>query len=390
MTRMLVQKKIKICQVCAVDFTFEYFLNQLILKQKKIGWDVTCLSTKGKYLNYLNKIGFKVKAINIARNFNIIDKLNTIVLFYKYFKQEKFDIIHTHTPLASMLVRISCLFIKKTKVVYTAHGFYFHENMNVFSYNFFLSIEKILSLFTKLTFIQSKEDYKTANKKFYNKQNIFYIGNGINLKRFNPKNVIKKNIKKIQKKHGLNNDLFIVGMISRLVEEKGVIEFLEASYLFSKEEINFKAILIGKRIKNEHSKSIQKKINKYKRLMGSKLIITGEVKNVEDYLKLFSVFCLPSYREGLPRSIIEAMSMKLPVITTNVRGCRELIKNNINGFVVPIKNSISIYNKIKMLKKSENVRKKMGFINFKKVKLFHNEEKIVNKQNVLISKLHHD
>ena len=179
-------------------------------------------------------------------------------------------------------------------------------------------------------------------------------------------------------------------MISRLVEEKGVIEFLEASYLFSKEEINFKAILIGKRIKNEHSKSIQKKINKYKRLMGSKLIITGEVKNVEDYLKLFSVFCLPSYREGLPRSIIEAMSMKLPVITTNVRGCRELIKNNINGFVVPIKNSISIYNKIKMLKKSENVRKKMGFINFKKVKLFHNEEKIVNKQNVLISKLHHD
>ena len=52
-------------------------------------------------------------------------------------------------------------------------------------------------------------------------------------------------------------------MICRLVEEKGVIEFLEASYLFSKEEKNFKAILIGKRIKNEHSKSIQKKINQY-------------------------------------------------------------------------------------------------------------------------------
>ena len=81
MTRMLVQKKIKICQVCAVDFTFEYFLNQLILKQKKIGWDVTCLSTKGKYLNYLNRIGFKVKAINIARDYNIIDKFNTIILF---------------------------------------------------------------------------------------------------------------------------------------------------------------------------------------------------------------------------------------------------------------------------------------------------------------------
>jgi len=390
MTRMLVQKKIKICQVCAVDFTFEYFLNQLILKQKKIGWDVTCLSSKGKYLNYLNRIGFKVKAINIARDYNIIDKFNTIILFYNYFKKEKFDIIHTHTPLASMLVRIACLFIKKSKVVYTAHGFYFHENMNYFSYNFFLFIEKFLSLFTKLTFIQSKEDYKIANKKFYNKQNIFCIGNGINLKRFNPKKVIKKNIKKIQKKYGLNNDLFIVGMICRLVEEKGVIEFLEASYLFSKEEKNFKAILIGKRIKNEHSKSIQKKINQYKRLMGSKLIITGEVKNVEDYLKLFSVFCLPSYREGLPRSIIEAMSMKLPVITTNIRGCRELIKNNINGFIVPIKNSRSIYYKIKMLNKFENVRKKMGFINFKKVKLFHNEDKIVNKQNVLISKLYHD
>ena len=386
----MIKSKIKICQVCAVDFTFEYFLNQLILKQKKIGWDVTCLSSKGKYLNYLSKIGFNVKAINVARDYNIIDKFNTIIHFYNYFKKEQFDIIHTHTPLVSILVRISCLFIKKTKVVYTAHGFYFHENMNFFSYNFFLFIEKFLSLFTDLTFIQSKEDYKIANKKFYNKKKIFYIGNGINLKRFNSKNVIKKNIKKIKKRYGLNNDLFIVGMICRLVEEKGVIEFLEASYLFSKEEKKFKAILIGKRIKNEHSKSIQIKINQYKRLMGDKLIITGEVKNVEDYLKLFSVFCLPSYREGLPRSIIEAMSMKLPVITTNIRGCRELIKNNINGFIIPIKNSRSIYNQIKILKKFKNIRKKMGLINFKKVKLFHNEEKIVNKQNVLINKLYHD
>lgn len=386
----MIKSKIKICQVCAVDFTFEYFLNQLILKQKKIGWDVTCLSSKGKYLKYLKRKGFNIKEINIARNYKIGNKFSTIINLYNYFKRENFDIIHTHTPLASILVRIACIFIKKTKVVYTAHGFYFHENMNFFLYNFFLFIEKSLSLFTDLTFVQSKEDFKIAYKKFFKKKKIFYIGNGIDLKRFNLKNLDIKSINKIKKKYNLTNNYFTVGIICRLVKEKGIIEFLEACHMLSKEKKKFKAFIIGKRINNEHSNSIQKKINQYKRLMGEKLVITGEIKNVEDYLNFFSVFCLPSYREGLPRSIIEAMSMKIPVITTNIRGCRELIKNNINGFTVPIKDSFSLYQKMKLLEKSERTRKKMGLINLKYVKLFHDENKIVNKQNKLISKLSHD
>ena len=174
---MIKSKKIKICQVCAIDFTFEYFLKQLILQQKKIGWDVSCLSSKGNYLNYLNKIGFNTKEINIARNYKIFNKFYTIFKLYNYFKRENFDVIHTHTPLASILVRVACLFInrKRTKVVYTAHGFYFHKNMNFFLYNFFLLIEKSLSFFTDLTFVQSKEDFKLAKKKFFNRKKIYIL-----------------------------------------------------------------------------------------------------------------------------------------------------------------------------------------------------------------------
>ena len=362
----------------------------LLFSKKKNKWNVTCLSSKGKYLNYLHKIGFNTKSINISRNFNLMNKIKVIFDLYKYFKREKFDFIHTHTPLVSILVRISCMFIKKTKVIYTAHGFYFHENMNFFLYNFFLYLEKILSIFTDLIFIQSKEDFKLASQKFFNKKKIFYIGNGINLKRFKVNNLNKIEINRIKKKYKIRANFFVAGMICRLVKEKGVIEFLEASYLFSKNNQNFKAILVGKRLKNEHSSSVKEIIKKYKFLMKDKLIIVGHVKNVEDYLSIFSVFCLPSYREGLPRSIIEAMSMKLPVIATNIRGCRELIRDNVNGFLVPIKNPLSIFLKMKILEKSKKIRKKMGLEGYKKVAIFHNEKKIVIMQNNLIQKHHND
>ena len=176
-------------------------------------------------------------------------------------------------------------------------------------------------------------------------------------------------------------------MVCRLVEDKGVAEFLEASYLFSKDSLNFKAILIGGRLSNEHSKSVDIILKKYKLLMKDKLILTGNVDNVQDYLRTFTIFCLPSYREGMPRSIIEAMAMKLPIIATNIRGCRELVKDKINGYLVPVKDSKSIFRKMKVLESSKEIRNKMGKLNYKKAITFHNEKNIVLKQIKLIKQI---
>ncbi len=380
------KKKIRVCQVCAVDFTFKHFLVNLIKHQKEIGWEITCVSSRGKYLKELNKMGFNIKRINISRNFNILKHIISLIEIYKYFKKQKFDIIHTHTPLVSIIVRLACIFINETKVVYTAHGFYFHENMNIFLYNFFLYLEKFLANFTNLIFVQSKEDYNLSIKKIASKKT-FYIGNGIDLKRFNLKNINLSKTNKIKRKLKIKPNTMVVGMVCRLVHEKGIKEFLEASLKFSKKNKNFLSIIIGERLKNEHSKSVKMLIEKYKRDMKNQLIILGKVEDVENYLAVFSVFCLPSYREGLPRSIIEAMSLKLPVITTNIRGCRELIKDKVNGFIVPIKNSELINFRINTLYNSKKLRDKMGEKNLKKVIKFYNEKNIINKQLNHIYKL---
>ena len=80
----MLKKKIRICQICAVDFTFENFLQELIKSQKRIGWEVTCLSSKGKYLNKLKKSGFKTKSIHMHIDFNLSNKLHVIINLYKY------------------------------------------------------------------------------------------------------------------------------------------------------------------------------------------------------------------------------------------------------------------------------------------------------------------
>ena len=175
----------KICHVCAVDFTLNQFLLPLIDQMAKEGWDVSTICSDGSYCHNLRQKGYSVINVEIPRNLNIYKIIKAIILMYKQFKKSQFDVVHTHTPVASVIARIAAKLAKTPIIIYTAHGFYFHENMNFFKY-YFLLIEKIFSKITNLLFVQSKEDFNIALKyNFINENKLFHIGNGVS-KKFNP------------------------------------------------------------------------------------------------------------------------------------------------------------------------------------------------------------
>ena len=293
------------------------------------------------------------------------------------------DIIHVHTPVAALIGRLAAKAAKVPNIIYTAHGFYFHDEMPKFQRFFHITLERIAGHFTSLLFTQSLEDSKTAQKLNIALPNrIFAIGNGVNKQKFKPKIINEKNILRANLK--IPKDAFVIGMICRLVREKGIIEFLEAAKLIKKKYSNVWYVLVGDRLESDHDKLLNKTINEASVVLNSRLILTGMRNDIPEVLSCMDLFSLPSWREGMPRTIIEAMMMKLPVVATNIRGSREEVINEKTGLLVPTKNPKELAKAFEKFIKDPSLGETMGLAGRKRALKYYDENKVVGLQLRLI------
>ena len=369
----------KICQICAVDFTLKTFIVPLIDEQIKRGHDVVSVCSNGKHTEELKEAGYQLKSINISRNFNILHHLRSTYLIYKFLNENSFDVVHVHTPIAAMIGRLAAKFAKTPLVVYTAHGFYFHENMSFYKKYFYIYLEKIFGLFTHLLFTQSEEDAKTAiDYKLVPNGNIVAIGNGVNIKSFSLR---KENISlKVRNALNIPKSAFVIGMVSRLVKEKGVEEFIKAAQILSKKDENCFFLIIGERQDHDHAGNVDNAISVGKEVLGNRLILTGYRSDIPDLLSVMNLFVLPSWREGMPRSIIEAMMMELPVLATDIRGSREEVLPNITGELIPIKSPEKLASSMQKFLKNKTWAKNLGIAGRERALKIYDEKNIINLQ----------
>ncbi len=372
------KKNIKVIQVCAIDETVDKLLKTLNKRLVREEYEVIAVASKGNLGKNILESGIKLKNINIDRKINPKNNIRSIYEMYRFFKEEKPEIVHVHTPVASVLGRIAAKLAKVPIVIYTAHGFYFHENMSKLKYRLFLNIEKFMGrYFTDYIFTQSIEDFETAIKyKFKNKDKILAIGNGVDVKnRFNPRNINKEVKQSLYKKLNIHEDNIVVTFIGRLVDEKGIMDLLK-SYQYISKKVKF--IIVGDKFQGDRDTSINYEIDKYKKNENIKFV--GRISNVEDILSITDIFCLPSYREGMPRSIIEAMSMKCAIVATNIRGSREEVVDGETGFLVNLKSPSEIAEKIDILSSNSNLLESMKQKSRERALSLYDEEIVVKKQ----------
>lgn len=378
----------KILQVCAIDLTVDKLLRPLIIESNKNGYETHVACTDTGLFKKLEKDIPNLHDIRIDRSIRPISNIRSIVSLYKLIKKESFDIVHVHTPVAALLGRVAAKFARVKHIIYTAHGFYFHENMSKAQYQFYYSIEKYASkLMTDWLLLQSEEDYKLSiEKNFLNKNRIIHLSNGVNLTaKFNPKIVNKTSVNKLRNNLDIKENDIVFSFIGRLVKEKGIIELLESFKEISKVHSNVKLLLIGDLHESERD-SIT--INRIKQLMNQGNIkYLGFRNDIEQLLYVSDIFVLPSYREGLPRSIIEAMAMNNAIIATNIRGCREQVVEGINGYLVKKQSIKDLTEKMKLLAAHPNKVSEMGKQSRKIAVEKFNEEKVLSKQLDLFTKL---
>lgn len=324
----------KVCQLCAVDFTLKNFLLPLIDGMQREGWQVAAVCSDGPFVADLRERGYAIETVAIARSMNPLAALRSTIALVRLFHREPFDVLHVHTPLAALIGRIAGRVAGIPLIIYTAHGFYFHDQMPRWKRALFVALERFGGWFTDLLFSQSAEDAEEAVAEgIAPRERVLAIGNGIDVARFDPEVVGTGALPR--QELGIPAQAFVVGFIGRLVREKGLAEFLAAAADLAQRLPRVWFLLVGERLASDHAGGVEAEFAAAKAALGERLVAPGLRADIPRMLAAMDLFCLPSWREGMPRTIIEAMVMGKPVVATAIRGAREEVVAEETGVLVP-------------------------------------------------------
>ena len=351
-------KRLKIAHVATLDMSVRFLLLNQLLRLKAHGYDVHAVCRPGEWIDEIESYGIKVHTVQMHRSVSLFHDSLTLWKLYNCLKREGFDIVNTHTPKAGILGPIAAKLAGVPIIIHTVHGFLFHDNVPIPKRFIFMGAEKLTATFADYLFSQSREDIEQAIKhKIGLPENIFYIGNGIDVARFSPHNISIAPQKK-REEVGIKADELVVGIVARLVYEKGYLELFQAAVELVRKFDNVKFLVVGP-VETDRKDAVNLDILEE---MGidEKVLFLGMRKDMPELYSTMDIFVLPSWREGIPRALMEAMAMEVPVVATNIRGCREVVKNGETGLLVPVRNHQALAEAIALLLQDEQKRIEMG------------------------------
>lgn len=365
----------KLAVISAIDITFKVLLIAQIKAAQEAGYEIYGICSAGPNFDFLEQEGIKMHPIKIKRSISPFSDLAALWKMYRFFKKENINIVHTHTPKCSLLGQLAAKLAGIPVIVNTVHGFYFHEHMKPLARRFYIAMEWIAGKCSTVVLSQNPEDIDTAIKlKICKPDKIRLLGNGVDLGKFNPDRFDDSFKKQKRKELAIPESATVIGIIGRLVQEKGYLELFEAFREIIKKRDNTWLVMIGS---EEPKKADRISADTFKAYgIEERTCWLGNRDDIPELLACIDIYTLPSWREGFPRSAIEASAMSLPIVTTNIRGCRQVVDDNINGILVPLKDVEKLQQAILKLIEEPELRQTMGWAGYEKAQTEFDEQKV--------------
>lgn len=294
--------------------------------------------------------GVETHWIDLTRKITPIKDILAVWKMYNFLKKEKPFIIHSHTPKAGMVSMLAAKLAGVPNRLHTVAGLPLLETSGL--------KRIVLDIVEKLTYLCATKVYPNSNalkkiiidNKLVKENKLKVIGygssNGINLDYFNSKNFTPEDNENLKNKLGISKKDFVYIFVGRIVRDKGINELVESFIQVQKTHPNTKLLLVGAfesdldPLKLENLKEIKENIN---------IIEVGYVNDVRPYFLISNLLVFPSYREGFPNVVMQSAAMGLPCIVSDINGCNEIIQQNINGIIVPVKDVLNLTIKMKEL-----------------------------------------
>jgi glycosyltransferase involved in cell wall biosynthesis len=323
-----------VAHVTSVARSLRYLLLAQLCALREHGYDVTGVSSPGPDVPALEARGIGHVGVPITRRFTPLADLRSLLLLYRLMRSRRFTIVHAHTPKPGLLAQLAARLAGVPVVVNTIHGFYFHDRMPARERRCYVALEKLAARCSDLILSQNQEDVETALREgIARPEQIRYLGNGIDLRRFDPARLAPEARRRTRASLGIAAHAPVVGFVGRLVAEKGVHELLEAARIVRERRPDARFLVVGSQ---DEEKADQVSPEAARRLdAAGTCVFAGFRHDMPELYLAMDVFALPSHREGFPRAPMEASAMKVPCVATDVRGCRQAVGHGRNGLLVP-------------------------------------------------------
>lgn len=346
----------KLFLVVNVDWFFLSHRLPIAVAAKKKGYDVTVFAIEeGGHGNEIRGHGLKFVSLPTSRSgTNIFTELKVLVFLYRYYKKERPDIIHhvAVKPVTYGSVAAKLAGVPKVVNALSGLGFLFiNADTNRIAHTIVHTFFNYGFKNPNLRFIlQNSDDLQMIrDMEVLKEDQIFMIkGSGVDLNEFayTPEKALEGGKVKIL-------------LPARMLWDKGVGEFVEAARMIHKRIPNrAEFILAGNVDMGNRARILERELEAWNEEGAVQWI--GYQKDIAEVIRSVQIVVLPSYREGLPKSLIEACAIGRPVVTTDVPGCREVVDEGSNGFLVPAKNATHLADKMEQLILDANLRKEMG------------------------------
>ena len=289
---------------------------------------------------------------DLVREINPIKDLKALYSIYKILKQEKPDIVHTHSSKAGIVGRFAAKMCGIKNIIHTIHGFSFNDTQRNIKKNLFIFLEKLGAKISKYLIPVSVENTtKGLQNNIGKKEQYHYIRLGVDIENF--KNF--KDTPTLKKELDIDEKDFLVTTIGPFKPQKNLPDFIKTANEISKNNKNFKFVIVGDgALRNE----FEKLITDYN--ISQNIFLIGWRRDISNILHSSDFFVMTSLWEGLPISTIEALSCGLVPIVNDVDGQREIIKDGYNGFLIKPHDIKAIEEKILLLAKNSELKNKMS------------------------------
>lgn len=267
--------------------------------------------------------------------------------------RERFDLIHVHTPMAAWLGRLAARRTRQGPVLYTAHGFHFYKGAPWHYWLFYYTAERIAARWTDGLIVMNGEDLARAKKMgFREGENLFYVhGVGVDFDRFGPAN---ESAASIRKELGVGDQDVVVTCVAEFTANKNHMFLLAAWKKVVSKVPHAHLFLVG----DGQLRAAMEQIVSREGIPNVHFL--GFRNDVPQFLGATDLFVLSSRREGLPRSLMEAMAASKPVVATNVRGSRDLVKHGKTGLLVDLGDVDGLAEALLRLIRDPELRRRMG------------------------------
>ncbi len=347
MTR-LARSRPRLVHVTTTDMSLDWLLGPQLRAFAAAGYEVIGVSAPGPHVPALEAAGIRhVPVHHATRSMALGADVRALAEIRGIFADLAPDIVHTHNPKPGVYGRLAARATHVPVVVNTVHGLYALPEDRWAKRAVVYALERLAGACSHAELVQNPEDIETLVRLGVPRAKLTLLGNGVDLTRFDPASVDPGVRARHRAEWGFADDDVVVGLVGRMVAEKGYREVFAAATMLRRRHPEIRFLVVGPADPDKADAITHEELEDAGRSGG--IAFTGSRADVDGLYTAMDLYVLASWREGFPRSAMEAAAMGLPIVTTDIRGCRQVVRDGENGLLVPVRDPVALAEAIRLL-----------------------------------------